>query len=149
MLPPPTETLRQMSIITPFESVTTLLLVPADGNLDAWVLQRYSPLLALLPNLRLLSLWKCDGIFSEEVSAREWYDSGESIVDWMPKGLQTIHMRACHSRLQPRNYDVSKDLAEMGQVLEEFPNVTYVSANGKGCQKRDSEPFDWVSQWNK
>ncbi|KAK8134465.1 hypothetical protein PG984_006477 [Apiospora sp. TS-2023a] len=200
------QTLRQMSIVTPFESVTTLLLVPADGNLDDWVLQRYSPLLALLPNLRLLSLWKCDGILTEECSAREWYDSGESIVDWMPKGLQTIHMRACRlsslpittllanchslenvfydspggfyhnylpttpatycgivqalrpskdtlryldlnigpSRLHPRNYDVSNDLAKMGQVLEEFPNVTYVSANGKGYQKRNSEPFDWV-----
>ncbi|KAK7920563.1 hypothetical protein PG985_008585 [Apiospora marii] len=50
------QTLRKRSVITPFESVTTLLLESAALFSDRWVLQRYSPLLALLPNLHLLSL---------------------------------------------------------------------------------------------
>lgn len=200
------QTLRESSVVTPFESVTTLLLESTDDNLDGWFLQRYSPLLALLPNLRLLSLWNCDGILAAEDPHREWYDSGENIVEWMPKRLQSIHMRACrlsspaittllatchslenffyaperswllvpitttqaryrqivqalrrskdtlryldldmgNSWLFGPPYDVDKDLAEMWRVLHEFPHVTYVSADGKGYQKRDSEPFDWV-----
>lgn len=207
------QTLRERSVITPFESVTTLLLESPKGMFGGWVLQRYSPLLALLTNLRLLSLRNCHGIYAAEDTTRhEWYDSGEIIVDWMPKRLQSIHMRACnlstpaitallsncHSLenvfyapegghvLDPytthagycqvvqalrgskntlryldlgidistyfsglsgplRNNDViTEDLAEMWQVLQEFPHVTHISANGKGYQKKGSGPFDWV-----
>lgn len=67
----------------PLESVTTLLLEGAAETRIGWVLQQYSPLFALLPNLRLLSLWKCHGILAEEdVLGGAWYNSGENIVDW-------------------------------------------------------------------
>lgn len=40
------------------------------------------------------------------------------------------------SWLFPRNYDVEN--------IQKFPRLTYISANGKSYQKRDSEPFDRV-----
>ncbi|KAK8039700.1 hypothetical protein PG993_008111 [Apiospora rasikravindrae] len=83
-----------INIAPTFESITTLILEPAGTTPGGWVLQEYSPLLALLPNLRMLSLWKCYGILTEGLLYAS-LNARETIDEWMPKNIQSLHMRSC------------------------------------------------------
>ncbi|KAK8134763.1 hypothetical protein PG984_006775 [Apiospora sp. TS-2023a] len=107
-LPPDTrQVLRYFrcgSIVKPFESVTTLVLdAQTDGlqSTNGCVLEDYSQLLASLPNLQLLSLWRFKRVLATgngnllDISGALPTEIVESVGKWLPKGLRSLHMQDC------------------------------------------------------
>lgn len=98
------KSLREYSIVKPFESITTLVLdAKSDmyGSPNGCMLEDYRPLLASLPNLEMLSLWNFKRVLASDNGRLFAVGTGpvNNLIDivsqWLPKGLRSLHMQDC------------------------------------------------------